>query len=300
MAFRRRAERKRRKRRVLTLWVLSYAVLVALMLAVMGASFLLVLRVVRDSAMRSHDVALRQIESTIDSTILDIERFSNSININSRIIALSKIKQELSPAQLLEIPLAMKDLRIWAEAANRFDEFFIYMQNSDLIIGANSSMRSYDYYITSEYPELIGYEAWMALISRDSGRHFVQLGGDPASILYAGRFPQNLTAVAQNLSTVIRFKKTSLFAPFAGMNNLKGASLMVMDDMGMALSNFDDEDVALDLDYNSLPDARGRVDVSLSGQRYIVSCAASNYWRLKYVSVIPYQVFWTELLDITR
>ena len=288
------------KNSLISTWILSYACLILITLAILCFAYIQTHRLIRDEIISTNDIILNQIKDSIDENINNIEIFAGTAPLNERIVKMSRVRPEgMTPEQRYELIRIMRDLSMVSAVAANFESYYIYFENLDTIVSSIGVMSTEIFYAAYGLSVDMTYDEWLSLISKDSGQSLITYSdSENAPLYYVSKMPMSFGAEAANTSIVVTMRREELFSQAKKIESLN-SSMIAMVDYNNRFISSDMGSGDFKISYEELPDKKGLLNNEIDKRRYIVSYITSSYWNMKYISVIPNTVFWRRLSDVT-
>ncbi len=277
---------------------MSYAALTLLAVVILILSSFLVRKIVYEQTLKANGVVLNQVGKVMDEMILEIEKMVDTVRINKAVITAARCKGMPNASQRYAFSELSKELRTLTALSNRYEKYYLFFPNEDMIVLPSGIMSSRTYYMAFDLSNKISYPDWIDLISRDSNNHFMSVGTDSPILTYINRSSLGFSDTANDLSIIIEILPATLFSPASDVDALENTLLQILHKDGFVISTHTGDVPAIE--YGLLTERQGVFNLTDQSGRYAVSYTSSQYWELKYVSITPYQAIQSKLAGTVR
>ena len=288
------------RRSILTSWLASYFIVLLIPIVINIFVFFNTVRTVENEVNSSNIALLTQLQRIIDDQIHQAENLCLQINWNSQIKALINSKGKFQNSEHYDIIQVLNDFKAYI-TNNFIDSFYVYLKNSNTILG-DTFLSDIDLvYDTIHKNDNITFTQWEKMIGKKHELELIPLirkdvnGKSENIIVFAQTLPlENPREVVSNIFITLNPKPIYEFVN--SINWINKGDILISDRNNNII--FSDKaqgfNQALQSEKPQLPE--GISYRQLNGQNVVISCVSSDYFGMKYVSVLPVSIF-TEKVD---
>lgn len=270
----------------------SYIIVLIVPLVMTLAVYLQSENVLQEKIIDSNFAVLRQIQSTVDDRLDEIDHLSSQILINPQTVSLMYTSSILNANKRMTVFNLLKDFSSYKNITPFIDDFFVYFHNIDYMITSTSSCTPQFYYksfIESEQP----YEDWRdtVLQSIHSGKFILsQMRADNRNTKPMLFFWRSLPAAAGmkplgNICIQVDFYKFKNL--LASSEEIDGGMAYVLNSSNEVFIYSPHAAEILPIDASLFTGDKGELVHKLNNTEYVFTYMKSKESGLTYITAFP-------------
>jgi AraC-like DNA-binding protein len=284
--------------------LLSYTAILLIPLIISSFVSMRSSKVIMEEINRANAAMLKQLQQTIDDRLKDVERLSQDISLNPRVNSLKGMQRPIEDFQQYNIFKISQDMGVW-DVSNLFiDNIYIYLKETNSILtGQNFVDSDLSYEYLNNYKG-IPYKDWIDYLNKVHRKEFITLETDIAS-----RNAKNIIAYVQSLpmedvnsafaTLVISMDINKFQQAIQNIKLVNEGTVMILDKNNEVLvSTQDNDSINIDSFVSKMVDEGGIIDAKINNKKVVISYISSGVGGLKYVSIVPVEVFWSKMEHI--
>ncbi|MDF2921440.1 MAG: hypothetical protein K0R57_354 [Paenibacillaceae bacterium] len=287
------------RRSVLITWLLSYAAILLLPLALGFLVYRESSDTLKGEIHKANDWLLSQVRENMDNQLQLMQQLNFELTWNVQVQELLySNKYDQSPNEYVyDLFQSAKSLKQYNWAYPSVDLFYIYLNDIGSVLLPGTSRDQASAYQTLHSHPVFPYSQWHAAVSKTDSGSFMPMmrltdeGGSARTLAYVCRYPMdNGKFIASN---VIMADQSRLMGAVSAMEIFDDGYVLVLDGNNQVLVASSDIELAPEFPYDQLKEGSSNIFYTLiGGQKYEVSSIASSHAGLTYVSLIPSRLFW--------
>lgn len=250
---------------------------------------------------------LTHLQQTLDMSLQDVKRISFQIAFNPRVLTAIRFHTGTIPSDQYNLYKAIEDIRHYVVASEFVTGVYIYMHRSRTVITQNTHLDARLFFNVNYNESSLSFEEWENIMLTAHRSSF---------IMFQGRTPNSKVGVAHLQSIPIETIRNPLATIVVTINekilenalkeietSKNGTALILNEYDGMfatpeslnamsALSQFREQTEDY-LEYDN-----GIFHIYLNGEKTVLSVATSRFAGWKYVSIVPYGLFWEKVQQL--
>lgn len=286
-----------KRRSVLFTWLISYIIVLLIPVLISGLTYIQTSKVIEKEINNSNNLSLKKVRHQMDNLISDAERLSTEISMNPRIGALLKLSIKYDELSGYDIYEAIKDMSSYKIANNSMDNFFIYFKNLDMILSTYTCKDIESYYDTYIKETGISFDDWKNTFSKEYPSNYITTyksnvrGKQTRNITLIKTIPLNVQGI-HSANIVITLDQSRFMEDANDIAQISEGSVLILDSNNNIVATSKEEVDIENIKYDNLTNSNGMVHMEIEGKKVVVSYISSQIANWKYISIVPYSVFW--------
>lgn len=296
-----------KKRQVFLRFLISYVIILLIPIIVGSFLYRQVLLIVEKETEDKSRIIIEQSKNVTDKYLSDVDRIIKQMGFNPNVSMLSHSDGQVKGEDVYTTYITQKDLVSTSIANNFIAGYYIYFKNSDIIISKNTSYFNSQFFFTKFYrSDNYDYSQWIRTMTQTyhSQSYF------PASEVDTDRGRRLVIECMQSLPVMgagepsgcisIFIDESSIRELLSPISEDKGGWFYIMDEKGQVITCTAEKkglvkDIGVDLS-----NSKGTMDVTVGGERMMVTYAVSAQNGWKYVTVLPYRTVMAKAEHVKR
>lgn len=276
--------------------LLSYTIILIIPLIISCITYIKAKNMVEGEIKRANEALINQVRYVIDEKILEAQSIAVQVGMDTRVDSSIRDDSSFLEADRFNEYKIVEQLKLLKATNSFIKDIYIYYNNSKTVISTRVKLDSREFYDTYYKNEALPYEIWKSKFEntqiRTLQQGFEQEGGSTVELIQP--LPIN-SRPNYYASVVIVFDSEQLKKYVRNVEWLKdGSATLVFYNNKLLLSS--------DSKYNNLEiskyDSKKDFFYSvINEQRYVIKIFTSQTTGCKYVSIIPYSLFWSRVAD---
>lgn len=256
---------------------------------------------VRTEIERANGAMLRQTQVAIDDRLAEIQRSALQLADNSKILQ-TVANGELDSANRIRYYTVMQELGDMMEYNSLVGNVYLFCNKFNKIITPTEQTERAIFYNEYHATVEMSYEEWLAIVDGIDEPCYRTLyinsnNTTERVIAYFQPIPSYQTQTPYG-TLMILINKNEIKDIIQNMEWVNNGNIYVLDDNDQVLFSNTGQEEALPVTYNELVDEKQKLYCSVNGERVVVSYKAAALTDWKYVAVMPYNVFWKNVVYI--
>ncbi|MDR6553251.1 helix-turn-helix domain-containing protein [Paenibacillus qinlingensis] len=279
-------------------WLISYAVILLLPVAVGLLLYVESSRTLKEEIQQANDSLLKQVREVMDNQFKAMEQLNFEItwNVNIQELLYSN-KYETFPKDLpYDVYQIAKSLSLYKTSYPLIDSFYIYL-NKDQTVILPTTARSVPFaYQTLHMSDDFPFSSWQSIMTRNNFKGFIpmyRIGDDNVlrkTVAYVSTYPvEHDQPLATN---VIMVDQTRILGAIQNTELFNQGHVLILNDQNQVLASSSSSTMPADFPYKDLDKTSNFYFKSSDGAEYEVFNIQSPRSKLKYISIVPSQIYW--------
>ncbi|WP_438444131.1 helix-turn-helix domain-containing protein [Gorillibacterium sp. sgz5001074] len=285
-------------RSVLLSWTLSYLSVLLLPVILSGFVYVQSSRMLTDEIHLANNSLLKQLREQMDKQIMAIDRLNFELNWNPKVRELiAQHKYKNYPKDFLyDLHEATKDLIVYRSAYSEIDLFYIYLAQPDLLMLPDLYRDSKFAYSEHHQSPDMSYEEWLDILRRNKFKGFVPMmrnnanGVSTASLAYVSTY--DYEDGKPSGANVILIDQSRILSAIQNIEAFSKGHVLIADANNQVLVSSGDTPLPEGMPIGQPEDGSGMFIWKSGGQRFEVFTVPSNVSKLRYISMIPSEIYW--------
>jgi two-component system, response regulator YesN len=292
-------------RSVLLTWLLSYLAVLLLPVLMSVIVYVQSSKMLADEIHLANDSLLKQLREMMDKQFQTVDRLNFELTWNVKVRELiDNYKYRSFPQDYMyDLHNVTKDLSLYKSAYSMVDQFYVYMAGRDTVIMPSLHRDSAFAYGELHKSGSFSYDDWLAILRREKFSGFTPMvrlndSGLPVkSVAYVSTYDFDNGSPAG--AKVIMIDQSRILGAINNMEVFSKGHVLIMNENNEVLVSSSDEGLPADFPFNKLTDGSEMFFWKNNGKRYEVFSIESSVSRLRYVSMIPSELYW-EKAELVR
>lgn len=288
---------------ILITWLVSYMSVLMIPLIINGIVYFKSSTILEGEANRVNMGMLKQLQSTIDGRLTEVELLAQQISLNLNMNSLKTTNADIENFQQYNIYKTIQNLKIYQSSNLFIDNFYIYLKQPKTLLTYSThtdAQLAYEY--SFNYVNM-SYDEWIKFLNYTHKRDIVTLRLSDATKGYEEQvaYVQSLPVENPNSSfatLVIPISVKKLQAAIGEVQSVNQGTAVIIDNNNNILAATQDIDGLEGIAYNKLTEKSGIVYDTVNGEKVVISYISSDVNSLKYVSIVPLKVFFDKVTYI--
>ncbi|ASA19841.1 AraC family transcriptional regulator [Paenibacillus donghaensis] len=295
-------EQKRKKwfnsRSVLLTWSLSYMAVLLLPVILSSIVYFQSSKMLVDEIHLANNSLLKQLRELMDKQVEAVHRLNFELNWNTKFRELvDQHKYAVFPEDYMyDLHDATKDMTLYQSAYSETDLFYIYLASRDTILLPGVYRNTRFAYAEHHKSEILDYEQWMDTLQRNKFKGFVPMkrttenGTSVEAIAYISTY--DYEEGEPSGANVIMIDKSKILSALMNIEAFSKGQVLIADSENNVLVSSSNTELPVQLPFDKLSNSSGMFIWESEGQRYEVFSIHSAVSNLRYISMIPSEVYW--------
>ena len=292
-----------KRRKLLLLWLMSYIAILLISIVTSFGIYLEAGRIIEGEISRANISMLDQARQTMDNRMMDIERLAMQIAFNPRVLNTIRVKGDFGPKDQLNLYRTVEDLRHYMVSSGFVSSIYIFLHDTDSIITSSTYIDSGIFFDFTFGGGKTSFEEWKYSMKDSHRSNYLVFYGENSvgqprrMIVHAQSIP--IESIRNPLATIAIIIDESKFANV--IRDVKwidqGYAFIISDEGRIVATSRDtiERDVLEQLsdEFRAMEENKSGIFYSrLNDEISVITYSASQVADWKYVSIIPYSVFW--------
>lgn len=295
-----------RMRKLFVVWLLSYLLILLVSLSIGYGIYIESGRIIEQEISRANLSMLDKARQAMDSRMRDIERLTMQIALNTRILNALRVYGSFGPEDQFNLYKAIEDLRHYMASSGFVTDIYVFLHNTGTVITPSTHIDGRLFFDLRYGGVDIRYEEWKSVMLSSHRRNYLVFRREDSSLN-----PQSFIVSVQSVPIdSIRNPRGTIAI------SIDGAKFRdVIEDIGWVrqgnvfIVNADNKIVAASdikeasnfiASYNNklfdtASGGNGIMYHTINGNKTVIAYSKSKIADWKYISVIPYSVFWEKV-----
>ncbi|MDF2925631.1 MAG: hypothetical protein K0R57_4545 [Paenibacillaceae bacterium] len=302
-------EKKKRKwlnkRSVLLTWLLSYMAVLLLPVFMSIIVYVQSSRMLSDEIHLANDSLLKQLREQMDKQLQTVDRLNFELTWNTRVRELiDNYKYRTFPQDYMyDLHNVTKDLGLYKTAYSMVDQFYVYLAAQETVILPSLHREAKFAYGELHQSPSMSYEDWQAIVRRQKFSGFIPMDrlNDNGSLVKALAYVrtydyENGSPTGAN---VILIDQSRILGAVNNIEVFSKGHVLIMNEDNQVLVSSSGGELPAHFPYEELSGGSGLILWENNGVRFEVFSIQSTVSKLKYVSMIPSELYW-EKAELVR
>lgn len=285
-------------RSVLLTWSLSYMAVLLLPVALSSIVYYQSSKMLTDEIHLANNSLLKQLRELMDKQIDAVNRLDFELNWNTKFRELvDQHKYVIFPEEYMyDLHDATKDMSLYQSAYSETDLFYIYLASRDTILLPGVYRNTRFAYAENHQSDSLSYEEWIDILQRKKFKGFVPVkrtnenGVSMEALAYVSTYDyEDDQPLGAN---VILLDKSKILSSLLNIEAFSKGHVVIADSDNNVLVSNSNTDLPARLPFGKQPGAGGMFIWESEGQQYEVFSIQSAVSSLRYISMIPSEVYW--------
>ncbi|HZG84013.1 helix-turn-helix domain-containing protein [Paenibacillus sp.] len=293
-------------RSVLLTWAISYAAVLLLPTVLSAVVYIQSSKMLVDEIHAANDSLLKQLREMIDKQIEAVDRLNFELSWNPKVRELiDQHKYSIYPEEFLyDLHNATKDLVMYQSAYTGADLFYVYLASRDVVM-LPGVYRDADFAYAEHHKSVqFSYEDWMNILRREKFKGFIPMvrtdenGSPVATLAYVNTYAyENGKPTGAN---VIMIDQPNMLTAIDHFEVFSEGHVLIADADNRVLVSSSNSELPARLPFEELEKSDGIFFWESDGNRYEVFSMESEVSGLKYISMIPSELYWRKAELVRR
>jgi len=260
-------------------------------------------KIIEQEISRANLSMLDQARQAMDSRMGDIERLTMQIAFNSRIINALRVSGHFRPEDQFNLYKAIEDLRHYKVSSSFITDLYVYLHDTGTVITSNTHIEGRLFFNFTYGGGDIRYEEWKNIMLTTHRQNYLVFQGkgkseNPRSfIVLAQSIP--LDSIRNPRGTIVISINESKFRDVIGDIDWDNHGTVFIINEKNEIFAASEKNKALHFlesfnyqSFGNISDNNRIMYHMLNGEKMVVTYSSSKIADWKYVSIIPYNIFW--------
>jgi len=284
-------------------WLISYILILMIPLIFNGIVYVKSSNILEDEINRVNMGMLKQLQSTIDGRLTEVESLTQQISLNLNINSLKASNAKLEDFQQYNVYKAVQNLRVYQSSNSYIDNIYIYLKQHKTLLTQSSyidAQLSYDY--SFKYMN-ISYDEWIKFLNNPHRKDMVKLKLSEATKGYEDQiaYVQSLPLESPDSSfatLVIPISARKLQDAIEAVQSVNEGTTLIIDNHDKILVSTQEVSGLDKISFDKLTQENGVVYDTVNGKDVVISYISSKVNSWKYITIVPSKVFLDKLTYI--
>ncbi len=287
-----------RPSRVFIALLLSYITVLLIPIGIGSVAYIRTGRAIAEDISNHNLTLLRQIQLALDRGLLEIRRMCWQVSCNSRIKNFMEVELPLKSRDRLELAYLVKELRAFGSDNFLLHDFYLYFRNSDRIVTPDASYEPALFFKYLKSYKDLSEKQWHSYLM-DFDRYFTL---KPSCVIQGIGYRSEVLSYIQSIPMNNLFESPAVLVALIDSQVIRkmlsdivqGAYGCILDDKGEILI-----ETGINPGTVPLSEMQGfEQEGILYKKREVVAFTGSSNSGMRFVSIIPKEIFLSKLNDI--
>jgi two-component system response regulator YesN len=296
------------RRSVLLTWLLSYLAVLLLPVVMSVIVYTQSSKALENEINQANQSLLKQVREVMDNQFASMEQLNFELTWNVRIQQLLySDKYQLYPNEFLyDLHQITQDLLLYRTSYSLIDSFYIYIEDSNKVVLPDVYREAPFAYQLMHKSESFSYSQWLQIISQKNFKGFIPMdridntGHIKSTVAYVSSY--GMEVGKHSATNVIMIDQSRILRAIDNMEIFnKGHVLILNENNQVLVSNSGEgegERLLRDFPFDKNTSGTNVFFWEKDGQNYEITLIQSDKSKLKYLSIIPSQLFWEKAEQI--
>ena len=287
------------KHSIIFSWWMSYALILLIPILISGFIYFEANKIIQERIIKSNELILKMAQQRMDNMLINTERLSREICLDYDIREIINSMGVNDDAFRYSIYKIHNRIKQYSLTNDRIKNVYIYFKDKDSILTSSTTTTSRDFCEQFYKNTEMDYDKWKSLINRKYNGEYIFVGRSNnnsnvfENILYIRSIPLNNQNDIVNM--VISFDEKSFMEETGGLALINGRGLYLIDSQNNMLNlSKDGFNHSAPLLYDAFKGREGAFYSKIQDEQIAVSYVSSEINLWKYVSVVPYKIYWNQ------
>lgn len=296
-------------RSVLLTWSLSYLAVLLLPVILSAIVYMQSNKMLTDEIHLANDALLKQVREQMDKQIKAVDRLNFELMWNTKLRELvDQHKYQVYPQDYMyDLYNATKDMALYKTAYTETDMFYIYLASRNTVLLPGVYRNAEFAYKEHHGSGALSYEEWIGLLKRNKYKGYLPIkrttenGVSVEALAYVSTYDYEDGKPAG--ANVIMMDKSRILSAIINMETFNKGHVIIADSSNKVLvsSSSSGSELPDRLPFETSPGkGSGMFFWEMGGQRYEVLSIPSAVSDLRYISMIPSEVYWKKAELVRR
>jgi two-component system response regulator YesN len=288
------------RRSVLLTWLLSYLAVLLLPVIMSVIVYIRSSETLENEINLANESMLKQVREVMDNQFESMERLNFELTWNVRIKQLLESdKYRIYPNEYLyDLHQITQDLLLYKRSYSMIDLFYIYLAGKDTVVQPDVYRDASFAYQVIHRSNSFTYEQWHSIVNQEGFRGFIPMvrvdeaGKQKKTVAYVSPYPMEKDK--PGATNVIMIDQSRILRVIDNMELFNKGHVLILNENNEVLVSSSAEGERLLSDFPFEKEMLGSKVFfwEKDGQNYEITYIQSDRSKLKYLSVIPSQLFW--------
>jgi two-component system, response regulator YesN len=287
-----------RSRSILLSWTLSYLAVLLLPVILSAIVYVQSSRMLTDEIHLANNSLLKQLRELMDKQVVTVDRLNFELTWNAKIRELvDQHKYKTYPQDFLyDLHDASKDLVLYKTAYTELDLFYVYLAERDILLLPGVYRDTSFAYNENHLSKDLSYEGWLDILRRNKFKGFIPMsrtnenGDSVPSLAYVNTY--DYEDGKPSGANVILIDQSKILSAIHNIEAFSKGHVLITDANNNVLVSSSGTSLPAGLPALEPADGSGMFLWKSEGQKYEVFSIQSNVSKLRYISMIPSEVYW--------
>jgi two-component system response regulator YesN len=288
------------RRSVLLTWLLSYLAVLLLPVLMSVIVYTQSSKTLENEINQANLSLLRQVREVMDNQFESMERLNFELTWNVRVRQfLYSDKYQLYPNEFLyDLHQITQDLLLYRTSYSMIDLFYIYLAGINKVLLPDVYREAPFAYDLIHKSSVFSYEQWSRIVNQKDAKGFIPMvridesGKQRKTVAYVSSYPTDNGK--QGATNVIMIDQSRILGAIDNMEIFNKGHVLILNEANQVLasSSGDGENLLKDFPFEQELSGSNVSFWKKDGQNYEITYIKSDRSKLKYLSIIPSQLFW--------
>ena len=291
-----------KRRKLLILWLLSYFAILLISIVISFGIYLEAGQIIESEISRANLSMLDQARQAMDSRMQDIERLSIQIAFNPRVLHAVRTRGNFRPSDQVNLYKTIEDLRHYMVSSGFVSNIYVYLHDTNSVITSSTYINAEIFFDFTFGGGQASFDEWKHSMQQSHRADYLVFHGADTSgqsrrmIVHAQSMP--VESIRNPLATIaITIDETKFRDVIQDVKWIDQGNAFIISDNGKVVATsremLDPYMLEqLNEELMSGENASGVLYSRLNGELFVITYSTSQVANWKYVSIIPYSVFW--------
>jgi len=290
-------------RQVFIVWLLSYIIVLLVSVSISFGIYIETVRIIEQEISRANLSMLEQVKQALDSRLKDVDRLAMQIAFNSRILTAIRVYGYFRPQDRFNLYKAIEELRHYKASSGFVTDLYVYLHGTDTVITPNTHSSSRLFFDFTYGGTKISHEEWKNIMLTSHRNNYLVVGEEESefhplsSIINVQSIPIDSIRNPQG-TIVISINEAKIRDVIKSIGWIDQGSVFIINNRNEIIATSNKGEIPGFLEHykhHFLDGTAGYNGIkyqNLDGEKTVVAFSSSQIADWKYISVVPYSVFW--------
>lgn len=279
-------------------WLISYIVILLLPVAIGLLLYVESSRTLKEEIQQANDSLLKQVREVMDNQFKAMEQLNFEItwNVNIQEMLYSNKYETFPKDKPYDMYQIAKSLSIYKTSYPLIDSFYIYSNKDQSVILPTTVRSSAFAYQTLHSSDDFPFTSWQSIMTRSNFKGFIpmyRIGDDNVlrkTVAYVSTYPMEHDQ--PTATNVIMVDQSRILGAIQNMEIFNNGHVLILNEQNQVLAANSSSTMPVDFPYRDLDNGKNFYFKSNDGEEYEVFNIQSPRSKLKYISIVPSQIYW--------
>ncbi|NOU96506.1 helix-turn-helix domain-containing protein [Paenibacillus sp. LMG 31456] len=295
------------RRSVLLTWLLSYLAVLLLPVVMSVIVYIKSSETLGNEIHQANESLLKQVREVMDNQFDTMERLNFELTWNMRVRQLFSNKYQIYPNEYLyDLHQITQDLLMYKTSYSLIDLFYIYLSGPNKVLLPDIYRDAPFAYELMHKTSSFSYDQWINILNQKDKKGFIPMvrvdesGKQRKTVAYISSY--RIESGETEGTNVIMIDQSRILRSIENMELFNKGHVLILNGANQLLvsSSGESERLLLDFPFDKEMSGSNVFFWEKDGQNYEITYIQSERSKLKYLSIIPSQLFWEKAEQVRK